>query len=73
MVGGVGAALGSSFVPSAFAVSEIKTAVIGKPKRVIFFMQNNGFHTDTCIPKGMKKSASLSDAMRPAYGVNLRK
>jgi hypothetical protein len=38
MVGGVGAALGSSFVPSAFAVSEIKTAVIGKPKRVIFFM-----------------------------------
>ena len=47
MVGGVGAALGSSFVPSAFAASEIKTAVIGKPKRVIFFMQNNGFHTDT--------------------------
>ena len=65
MVGGVGAALGSSLVPSAFATSEIRTTAVGKPKRVIFFMQNNGFHTDTCIPKGMRKSASLSDAKLP--------
>ena len=65
MVGGVGAALGSSLVPSAFATSEIGTPAVGKPKRVIFFMQNNGFHTDTCIPKGMRKSASLSDAKLP--------
>lgn len=53
MVGGVGTALGSSFVPSAFTDSEIKAAPVGKPKRVIFFLQNNGFHTDTCIPLGM--------------------
>ena len=36
-----------------------------KPKRVIFFLQNNGFHTNTCIPVGMKKSASLSGAKFP--------
>ena len=65
MVGGVGTAFGSSFVPSAFTDSEIKAAPVGKPKRVIFFLQNNGFHTDTCIPKGMRKSASLSDAKLP--------
>ena len=65
MVGGVGAALGSSLVPSAFATSEIGTPAVGKPKRIIFFMQNNGFHTDSCIPKGMRKSASLSDAKLP--------
>ena len=55
MVGGVGAALGSSLVPSAFATSEIGTPAVGKPKRVIFFLQNNGFHTDTCIPLGMSR------------------
>ena len=36
-----------------------------KPKRVIFFLQNNGFHTNTCIPTGMKKNASLSGAKLP--------
>lgn len=40
-------------------------SVKGKPKRVIFFLQNNGFHTDTCIPLGMKSSASLSGAKLP--------
>tara|TARA_B100001123_G_scaffold22178_1_gene24242 strand:+ start:4515 stop:5414 length:900 start_codon:yes stop_codon:yes gene_type:complete len=36
-----------------------------KPRRVIFFLQNNGFHTNTCIPIGMKKNASLSGAKLP--------
>ena len=40
-------------------------SVKGNPKRVIFFLQNNGFHTDTCIPLGMKSSASLSGAKLP--------
>ena len=68
---GVGAALGSSLVPSMLGVpstlgaSEIKSDVTGKPKRVIFFLQNNGFHTETCIPVGMKDSGSLSGAKLP--------
>ena len=61
MVTGVGASLGSSLARA----SELKSATTGKPKRVVFFLQNNGFHTDTCIPLGMKKSASLSGAKLP--------
>ena len=30
------------------------------PKRVIFFMQNQGFDPRTCIPEGLKKSESLA-------------
>ena len=41
------------------------TSTRDKPRRVVFFMQNNGFHTDTCIPVGMKKSATLSGAKLP--------
>ena len=65
MVTGVGATLGSSLVPYSLGASELKSATTGKPKRVVFFPQNNGFHTDTCIPLGMKKSASLSGAKLP--------
>ncbi len=61
MATGVGASLGLSLVRA----SELKSATAGKPKRVVFFLQNNGFHTDTCIPLGMKKSASLSGAKLP--------
>lgn len=62
---GVGAALGSSSVASTLGASENNSDATGKPKRVIFFLQNNGFHTAACIPKGMTKSASLSDAKLP--------
>ena len=62
---GAGVALGSSFVPSVLGARERKPDAAGKPKRVIFFLQNNGFHTAACIPKGMKKSASLFGAKLP--------
>ncbi len=62
---GVGAALGSSIVPSTLRASENNSDATGKPRRVVFFLQNNGFHTDTCIPIGMKQSASLSGAKLP--------
>ena len=62
---GVGAALDPSFVPSVLGASEKKSVLSGIPRRVIFFLQNNGFHTDTCIPIGMKQSASLSGAKLP--------
>ena len=62
---GVGAAVGSSFIPSALSASEKTAAAPGKPRRVIFFLQNNGFHANTCIPLGMKQSGSLSGAKLP--------
>jgi len=37
----------------------------GKPKRIIFFMQNQGFDPKTCIPEGMKASGSLAKAKLP--------
>ena len=55
----IGAAFASSFVPSVLGSREHKSDATGKPKRVIFFLQNNGFHPNACIPVGMKKSASL--------------
>lgn len=35
------------------------------PKRVIFFMQNQGFDPKTCIPEGMTRSGSLAKAKLP--------
>ena len=55
------AAVAAPLLPSLAQAASVK----GKPKRVIFFLQNNGFHTDTCIPLGMKSSASLSGAKLP--------
>ncbi|MBL69119.1 MAG: hypothetical protein CMO74_11815, partial [Verrucomicrobiales bacterium] len=37
----------------------------GAPKRVIFFMQNQGFDPLTAIPAGMKSSGSLAKAKLP--------
>ncbi len=37
----------------------------GNPKRVIFFLQNQGFDPMTCIPSGMKNSGSLATAKLP--------
>ena len=34
-------------------------------KRVIFFMQNQGFDPKTCVPKGMQSSGSLAGAVLP--------
>ena len=37
----------------------------GGPKRVIFFLQNQGFDPATCIPAGMTSSGSLAKAVLP--------
>ena len=37
----------------------------GSPKRVIFFMQNQGFDPATAIPAGMKASGSLANVKLP--------
>ena len=36
-----------------------------KPKRIIFFLQNQGFDPKTCIPAGMTNSGSLGKAKLP--------
>ena len=36
-----------------------------KPKRIIFFLQNQGFDPRTCIPDGMNSSGSLAKATLP--------
>lgn len=35
------------------------------PKRIIFFMQNQGFDPKTCVPEGMTSSGSLANAKLP--------
>ena len=41
------------------------TANTSTPKRVIFFLQNQGFDPKTCIPFGMQSSGSLANAVLP--------
>ncbi|MDG2126297.1 MAG: DUF1552 domain-containing protein [Verrucomicrobiales bacterium] len=59
---GFGAALGSSMFPG---IAGAASGGSGGPKRVIFFMQNQGFDPATCIPAGMKSSGSLAKAILP--------
>ncbi len=59
---GIGAAFGASAFPD---ISRAASAASGGPKRVIFFMQNQGFDPATCIPAGMKNSGSLAKATLP--------
>ena len=62
MTAGVGAAFGASLLPDyvmAAAPAE------DTPKRVIFFLQNQGFDPATCVPAELKSDASLSDVTLP--------
>nr|WP_237226095.1 DUF1552 domain-containing protein [Rubinisphaera sp. JC750] len=62
MATGVGAALGTSLVPGNLLAA---TGSQTTPKRIIFFMQNQGFDPRTCIPEGMKRSGSLAKVKLP--------
>ena len=55
------AAVAAPLLPSLAQAASSK----GKPKRIIFFMQNQGFDPKTCIPEGMKVSGSLAKAKLP--------
>ena len=37
----------------------------GKPKRIVFFLQNQGFDPATAIPEDLKSSGSLAKAKLP--------
>ncbi len=59
---GSGAALGLSLIPERLMAS---SAGSGSPKRIVFFLQNQGFDPATCIPAGMTRSGSLAKAKLP--------
>ena len=59
---GAGAALGSSVAANHVYAANTNS---GGPKRIIFFMQNQGFDPKTCIPSGMSSSGSLAGAKLP--------
>ncbi|MDC0325133.1 DUF1552 domain-containing protein [bacterium] len=62
MAAGVGAAFAQPLFPEQLIASP---AVNSAPKRIVFFMQNQGFDPMTCIPKGMDSSGSLAKAKLP--------
>ncbi len=62
MAVGVGAAFGASLLPRQASAASSQS---GSPKRIVFFMQNQGFDPATCIPTGMTSSGSLAKAKLP--------
>lgn len=65
LAAGFGATLGSTVFPGISKAASLKPGISGGPKRVIFFMQNQGFDPATCIPSGMRNSGSLAKAKLP--------
>ncbi|MBA4019781.1 MAG: hypothetical protein C0483_21660 [Pirellula sp.] len=59
---GSGAAFGLSLLNERLLASP---AGSGAPKRIVFFLQNQGFDPATCIPAGMTSSGSLAKAKLP--------
>ena len=59
---GSGAALGLSLASDRLMASPAENTT---PKRIVFFMQNQGFDPETCIPVGMSSSGSLAQAELP--------
>lgn len=62
---GAGASLGLSLIPASLRAAPSSSASGGAPKRIVFFLQNQGFDPATCIPDGMKSSGSLAKAKLP--------
>ncbi|MCA9130611.1 MAG: hypothetical protein KDB22_26165, partial [Planctomycetales bacterium] len=60
---GAGAALGMSLFPENLLSAASNGQ--GNPKRIIFFMQNQGFDPATCVPSGMDSSGSLAKVKLP--------
>ncbi|MCA8987830.1 MAG: DUF1552 domain-containing protein [Planctomycetaceae bacterium] len=62
MASGVSALCGTSLLPG---LSMASPSTNTTPKRIIFFLQNQGFDPKTCIPAGMKSSGSLANVKLP--------
>ena len=58
--------LGAAFLPGVTRGASLPgVGAAGGPKRVIFFMQNQGFDPQTCIPTGVQNGGSLAKAVLP--------
>ncbi len=68
---GMGAALGGGLFPAQALAGVTQGSVsplagsTSTPKRIIFFLQNQGFDPLTCIPKGTTHSGSLAKSKLP--------
>lgn len=62
MAKGAGIILGGTLMPGGLLASHTRSS---NSKRIIFFMQNQGFDPKTCIPEGMDSSRSLANAKLP--------
>ena len=64
---GAGAAFGSTLFPGFAQAAATSGAAVprGTAKRVIFFLQNQGFDPATAIPKGLRESVALSGVTLP--------
>jgi hypothetical protein len=65
ILAGTGATAFSSVVPQNLLASTPIGAGASTPKRIIFFMQNQGFDPKTCIPSGVGNDGSLATATLP--------
>ncbi|QEG00333.1 hypothetical protein Mal15_44030 [Stieleria maiorica] len=73
MLHGLAAGVGAAFAPSTVTQRLLASPAAASspglgnttPKRIVFFMQNQGFDPKTCIPSGMKHSGSLAKAKLP--------
>lgn len=63
LAAGVGAAFGSTL--SSSNIVRAAAAQQGTPKRIIFFLQNQGFDPATCVTKGLSENTSLADVTLP--------
>ncbi|MEQ8852656.1 DUF1552 domain-containing protein [Gimesia sp.] len=62
LAAGAGAAFGLPLLPERLLAMPTSKDT---PKRIVFFMQNQGFDPATCIPEGMKRSGSLAKVKLP--------
>ena len=56
-------AAGFSLLPKSIDAATVSSN--SAPKRIVFFMQNQGFDPATCIPEGMTSNSSLAKAKLP--------
>ena len=57
--------MAAPWLPSISQAASAPSKASGGPKRVVFFLQNQGFDPKTCIPAGMTSSGSLAKAKLP--------
>ena len=62
MAAGAGVALGTPLLAGSANASAVGHAT---PKRIIFFLQNQGLDPLTCVPEGMNSNGSLANAKLP--------